>query len=528
MQRRWGLQSIAITTRLRVVFSAIVLLMLLGSILTFRQFRTVSGRATQVSRVEQRAGAVLRLHNALLTLMNQLHRSAAEQSTPRFASDARRLLEQFQVQSAATASTLRQIATQGERHAVLVGSILSMLENIPGRVNSFVRLADAGDWIALNGRLRNEADETDDVVGALMQQVDVDLATARSHLMTELEQAQQQAAHALMLTAALSLVVAAVLGALLTRSITKPLSSLDQAARALGEGNFTYRAEIRGRDELARLTQAFNNMADEIARLFEEVRREHATAETAQAELEERAKELARVNADLQQFAYSASHDLQEPLRVVIMYSQLLQRKYAAQLDASANEYMSYLSRAATQMEQLITDLLAYSRVAGSGRTDDAVTDADVLLKRVLKTFEARLREQHAEVHCAPLPKVRAHEIHVQQLLQNLLGNALRYRSEADPVIDVWSEADGDHWAFAVRDNGIGIAAPYREQVFGMFKRLHGQSYPGTGMGLAICKRIAEIYGGRIWVDSEPGKGSTFWFTLPRTPSDSAPPEVSP
>jgi signal transduction histidine kinase len=520
MSRGLNLESISIKTRLRVVFSVVIVLMLLGSVLTFGQFRNVSAHATGVSRVEQRATAVLRLHNALLTLMRQLDRSAHDQIPDEFADEAGRLLSQFRRQSERPTSALAEIAAESARHAVLVSSIRAMLKQLPARIDSFVRLAHEGDWVALNGRLLNQADQTEDVVTALMQQVDTDLTEARRRLTTDLEQAQKQAVQILVLTAVLSLVVAAVLGALLTRSIIRPLSSIDTAARALAEGRFEHRAKVRGQDELARLTEVFNHMAGELARLFEEVRREHASAEAAHAAVQNHAKELARANADLQQFAYSASHDLQEPLRTVIMYSQLLQRKFARQMDKAANEYMDYLVRAASQMEQLLTDLLEYSRVATIGTRDGSVADTNVVLNRVLSTLQGRLNEHHASVTAAPLPRVQAVEVHVHQLFQNLLGNSLKYRSEAAPVIDVWSERNGDFWAFAVRDNGIGIPAQYREQVFGIFKRLHGQRYPGTGIGLAICRRIVEGYGGRIWVDSEVGKGSTFWFTLPAADGD--------
>jgi light-regulated signal transduction histidine kinase (bacteriophytochrome) len=272
---------------------------------------------------------------------------------------------------------------------------------------------------------------------------------------------------------------------------------------------------VGGRDELAHLAQVFNHAAGELARLFEEAHQERANAEAARAALQEHAKELARVNADLQQFAYSASHDLQEPLRTVSLYSQLLHKRYSDKLDERADLYIDYLFRAARQMEQMITDLLAYTQTDSVTKDVETQTDVRAILDRVLTTLEVQLRDLDYTVTADPLPMVAAHEIHVQQLLQNLIGNAIKYRSDRPLEIRVWAEQKDDYYVFAVQDNGIGIEEQYARQIFGIFKRLHGQKYAGTGIGLAICQRIVEGYGGKIWVESEVGQGSTFWFTLP-------------
>lgn len=200
---------------------------------------------------------------------------------------------------------------------------------------------------------------------------------------------------------------------------------------------------------------------------------------------------------------------------MVAIYSQLLQKKYAGQLDGRADEYIGYLFRSARQMERLLTDLLAYTQLSRTDNIADARTEVNPVLQRVLSTLEARIQAQHCTITAGPLPAVRAQEVHVQQLLQNLLTNAMKYRSDIDPCVHIWAERTQDNWLFAVRDNGIGIEPQYATQIFGIFKRLHGQKYEGTGIGLAICQRIVEGYGGRIWVDSEFGKGATFRFTLP-------------
>jgi light-regulated signal transduction histidine kinase (bacteriophytochrome) len=248
----------------------------------------------------------------------------------------------------------------------------------------------------------------------------------------------------------------------------------------------------------------------------------------AQRALEERARELARSNADLEQFAYVASHDLQEPLRAVVSYLQLLERRYSGQLDERAEKYIGYAVDGGRRMQTLITDLLTYSRV---GRRDIAMApvEMDAILDRALASLQVAIEESGAEIVRDPLPTVLADATQMTQIFQNLVGNAIKFRGEAAPRIQISAErraengTDGQHgsWLFSVRDNGIGIAPEYRERVFVLFQRLHGRDeYSGTGIGLAVCKRIVERHGGTLWVDETPGGGSTFWFTIPAAGDD--------
>ena len=225
---------------------------------------------------------------------------------------------------------------------------------------------------------------------------------------------------------------------------------------------------------------------------------------------------LSRTNADLEQFAYSASHDLQEPLRMVAAYSQLLQKRFAGKLGESGNEYIGFVVEGAHRMECLLHALRVFTRASIANEGPPPGVDSESVLKHALTTLRSAIQESDAEITHCPLPVVRVHEFQLEQLFQNIIGNAIRYRSEARPVIQVQAQRDGPLWRFAVRDNGIGIDPEYKEHIFGMFKRLHTASeYPGTGMGLAICQRIVERVGGQIWVESQPGRGSTFFFTLP-------------
>jgi signal transduction histidine kinase len=229
-------------------------------------------------------------------------------------------------------------------------------------------------------------------------------------------------------------------------------------------------------------------------------------------------EELRRANADLEQFAYSASHDLQEPLRQVAIYSQLLQRRYAGSLDGKAAEYLGYCVEGAQRMESLIRDLLAYSQAA---RTSDSPTervDLNEVVEAAKKNLETTIRETGAVIASTPLPSIRADRVPISHVMQNLLSNALKYRSAAPPLVEISAEPGEGFWRLAIRDNGIGIPQRFHEQIFGIFKRLHDRNeYPGTGVGLAICQKVIERYGGRIWVESEEGSGSTFFFTLPDT-----------
>jgi PAS domain S-box-containing protein len=226
--------------------------------------------------------------------------------------------------------------------------------------------------------------------------------------------------------------------------------------------------------------------------------------------------DLRRANADLEQFAYSASHDLQEPLRTIKIYSELLADRLGIAVEGEAAEFLDFLQSAATRMELLVRDLLAYTQVAKLDAPPEE-TDADRILAETLANLAGAIAESGAAVTHGSLPVLRTHGTHLRQLFQNLIGNAIKYRSEdRTPAVHIGAERQDGYWVFTVRDNGIGIQPQFKEQIFGLFSRLHNADrYVGTGIGLAICQRIVDRYHGRIWVESEPGRGSEFRFTLP-------------
>ncbi|XZN92430.1 MAG: ATP-binding protein [Microcoleus sp.] len=225
-------------------------------------------------------------------------------------------------------------------------------------------------------------------------------------------------------------------------------------------------------------------------------------------------QELARSNAELEQFAYVASHDLQAPLATIASYAQLLEKRYQEQLDSQANKFIGNIVQGCTRMQALIDDLLEYSRV-GRSHKPFKPTNCNQVLEQALANLQGVIRDTQAVVSYGELPVVNGEISQLVQLFQNLVGNAIKYRKNEPPAISISVCKQHDHWLFSVADNGIGIARQHQERIFQIFQRLHTQKeYSGTGIGLAICQKIVELHGGRIWVNSEPGQGSIFYFTL--------------
>ena len=236
----------------------------------------------------------------------------------------------------------------------------------------------------------------------------------------------------------------------------------------------------------------------------------------AEERIQQVVAELARSNKELEQFAYVASHDLQEPLRMVASYVQLLARRYKGKLDQDADDFIGFAVDGAARMQRLIEDLLTFSRVGTRGKAF-APVDCGAVLKEALANLELVIAESGAVVDYDPLPTVSADGVQLMQLFQNLIDNAIKFRGEAPPRVHLSAVGEGKDWVFSVRDNGIGIDPRYFDRIFIVFQRLHaGHKYRGTGIGLAVCKKIVERHGGRIWVESRPGQGATFFFTLPK------------
>jgi light-regulated signal transduction histidine kinase (bacteriophytochrome) len=237
----------------------------------------------------------------------------------------------------------------------------------------------------------------------------------------------------------------------------------------------------------------------------------------------ERTEELRRSNDELQHFAYTISHDLQEPLRMVSVYTQLLGHRYKGKLDADADTFIENASGGAIRMYQLIKDILTYSRIE---RWGDAFEDADCseIIQEVLKNLEVQIENSGGTIKTDRLPIITGDRTQLVQLFQNLISNALKYRNEKNPKVHIGVKKNGNRWLFHVKDNGIGINPRYAKKIFMIFQRLHNrETYSGTGVGLAICKKIVERHNGKIWVESQEGKGAAFYFTIPDTLDKNAP-----
>lgn len=276
------------------------------------------------------------------------------------------------------------------------------------------------------------------------------------------------------------------------------------------------------RRKTERTLRSANETLDEgVRQRTAELERANASLQEREARLVRQAEELSNSNAHLEQFAYIASHDLQEPLRMIAVYTELIQRRGAGRFDAESERYMSTVVEGVRRMEQLIRDLLSYSRAIHSPVATERVDSAETVRAAMLNLAPA-ITETGASIEYSDLPVLLIDRLWLTEIFQNLLSNALKYRSADPPHISIAAVEREGQWVFSVRDNGIGIHPNYHESVFLPFKRLHGRRYPGTGVGLAICRQIIERLGGRTWVDSQPDHGATFYFSIPASPVPAA------
>jgi len=283
-----------------------------------------------------------------------------------------------------------------------------------------------------------------------------------------------------------------------------------------------FRAESKLKDLAVSLEEKVSERTVELEEsrlaalnMMEDANEAKKAAEAAKEELDLQAKKLVRSNKELEQFAYVASHDLQEPLRTVGSFVQLLAQRYQGKLDGQADEFIQFAVDGVSRMRQLINDLLVFSRVETKGG-QFVPTDCELVLGEVLSNLKASIEASEARITHDPMPMIKADKVQLSQVFQNLIGNAIKFKGKNAPVIHIGVNEQNDDWLFSVKDNGIGFDPEFSEKVFIIFQRLHTrEEYPGTGIGLSLCKKIIERHGGKIWVDSAPEKGSTFNFTIP-------------
>lgn len=315
--------------------------------------------------------------------------------------------------------------------------------------------------------------------------------------------------------AVIGIVIGGGLSTLIITAVVRRVTLLTQHTKQVeSSGDVGKRVPDLGDDEVGQLAEAFNAMTDNLQTVIVELQQSEASVKTLNNELESRSKSLEKSDAELQQFAYIASHDLKEPLRSIQCFVQMLQEDYEGNLDEQADELIRCTVKATEKMQLLIEDLVNLPRIDSQAKPFEPVEMDDVFAD-VLSALKTSIRDAGAEVNCDKLPSVMDDRFQIAQLLQNLIGNAIKYRGDEAPLVYVAVAEKADSWQFCVSDNGIGIDPKYANQIFEIFKRLHSEAqYPGTGIGLAVCRRVVERHGGKIWLDSAEGEGSTFYFTI--------------
>jgi signal transduction histidine kinase len=374
----------------------------------------------------------------------------------------------------------------------------------------------ASDQAGAQRLININARDTFDKVRAALTELQSAVVDLRNAAVAELRSNSDRTVE-LLIAAALVVVLAGLLLAVLLRYlVTEPVSRLAREVRRVAEGDYDVKLDTGGPSEVAALARDVEGMRRKIVSDLAEVERARFAVELANQQLEQQAEELSRSNRDLEQFAYVASHDLQEPLRKVASFCQLLQRRYEGQLDERADQYIGFAVDGAQRMQRLINDLLAFSRI---GRVTSGFTDVDLnaIMAETVSQHESTLQRTGGQVTWAQLPVVRGEEALLAALIGNLVGNSLKFRRpDTPPRVHVTFRRVGEFWEFSCQDNGIGIEAEFGDKVFVIFQRLHAKgAYPGTGIGLAIAKKIVEFHGGRIWLAPSTGPGTDIRFTLP-------------
>ena len=347
-----------------------------------------------------------------------------------------------------------------------------------------------------------------DALRARIAALQADITGARSQAVAALNDSAGELDGVFIAVAAGLVVIVALLAAGLRAAAIRPVHRLAAQARLVADGDFEHEVSLEGPREVTDLAVDVNRMRERILLALAQTRQ-------ANAVLQEHTAELERSNAELEQFAYIASHDLQEPLRKVAGFTQLLQRRYAGQLDARADQYIAFAADGAHRMQALINDLLQYSRVGRSAR-EPALVSSDAALSQARSNLATAMEETGATVAAGHLPLVLSEAPLLTAVFQNLLSNALKFSGGVPPRIEITATRDEPFWLFSFADNGIGINPDYAERIFAIFQRLHDRNaYPGTGIGLAMTRKIVEHFGGRIWLDTAYAEGARFLFTLP-------------
>lgn len=478
----------SIGRRLTLAFACMALIIACGAAIASWQFARILRQTRSLAAVDDQALAVYRVRADVGAIRRRLETVSKTQEVSTFDSSSR-LLGQDLLRD--VEQSLRYFRETGTPVPTTLGALR---DSITEQLDAMQGLAEVKDWTAIQLRLDNQVDEILNEVREMVDYVDSDVSERRIRLLSQIQSVRQQAQIVLGLTALTCLIASLTLGWYVTYSIVSPLSQLRSAAHQFARGDFNVNLDFSSNDELGEVRDAFVLAAGELNQYY---------------------RALQRSNQDLEQFAYAASHDLQEPIRTISLFSNLLKTRHADSLPPEAQEYVGYLAESSSRMQELVTGVLEYSRLASSADQPDQRIETEEILAAVLKNLRAAIEQTHAEVKHDRLPAVRGNRLQLLQLFQNLLSNAIKYRTKnVPPQIEISVGKQNGFWQFCVADNGIGIDAKYHSQIFGIFKQLNQGERGGAGVGLAISKRIVERHGGSISIESSAGKGCRFYFTL--------------
>jgi signal transduction histidine kinase len=478
----------SIGPRLTLAFASIAIIIVFGAAIASWEFNRILEQTRRMAAVDDQALAVYRVRADVGAIRRRLATYTKAQNTSTFAANSQLLRQDLMRDVEQSLKYFKETRTP------VPATLGALRDTIDDQLDAMQGLAEVKDWTAIELRLDNQVDDILNGVRQMVDYVDSDMSDKRQRLIGEIERVRRRAEVVLGMSALTALIASLALGWYVTRSIVVPLSQLRVAAHQFARGDFNVGLNFRSNDELGEVRDAFVLAAEELRESY---------------------RALQRSNEDLEQFAYAASHDLQEPIRTISLFSGLLQVRHADALPPQAKEYVGYLAESARRMHELVVGVLEYSRLAGSAKSRYERVETAGVLSEVLENLRGIIEQTQAEVKHGVMPAVLGNKVQLVQLFQNLLSNAVKYSKDGvHPVVEISARRENGLWRFCVADNGIGIDAKYHSQIFGIFKQLHRGERGGAGVGLAISKRIVEQHGGSIAVESEPGKGSRFYFTL--------------
>jgi signal transduction histidine kinase len=480
---------VTIGSRLTTAFSSVLIIISAGAIITNWQFAAVVSDARRIIEVDDRLTSVQEVQHDIGTVSRHISSLVEQQHEARLLAETRAMRQVLAKHLSETMAAFGQ-SEHAQRHA-LAASTRSVYDEL----DAIDRLAQIRDWQAIRLRVNMQLDQILREIGDVVEQVANAVELDREAAMRQVNSRRQRAQFILATTAGLSLIASLLLGYYVTHSITKPLLALKRAAHQLANRDFDLQVRTDTNDELADVGRDLLVAAGNLRASY---------------------SALERSNADLEHFAHAVSHDLREPLRTIRVFSQMLQRRYAATLEPAASEQIAEISNAALRMDQLIDGILSYSRLTHTGGHGLEELNIAEVIETVLHNLQVMISESGADIRVDSLPLIYASRVQMIQVFQNLIGNALKYRrKDVKPLIVISARQEPGRWVFSVKDNGIGIPPEHQKRIFEPFHQIQPSRAGGVGLGLATTKRMVEQSGGDLWVHSDGVNGSEFFFSVP-------------